>query len=142
MNTTRSANSKGALYITILMIVACAAVSRAYSFMPLVTCYSDHEKLCATQAWNAAQDSCGTIYFGTSDGLLSYDGIRWELLALPDIQIVRSVLSVGDRIYISGPMRNSAISSATARGSRSTTRCATKWRATVSATTSSGTSFL
>lgn len=90
----------GRLFITLFLATAWTTVSRAYSFMPLVTCYSSHENLCATQAWDATQDSCGTIYFGTTDGLLTFDGVRWEMLGLPGIQTVRSVLSFGDRIYI------------------------------------------
>lgn len=100
MKTFIPAYRMGRLFITLLVVMTCSGMIHAYSFMPLVTCYSSHENRCATQAWDATQDSCGTIYFGTTDGLLSFDGVRWESLDLPGIQTVRSVMSVGNRIYI------------------------------------------
>lgn len=72
----------------------------AYSFVPLVTCYSMQENSCATQAWDATQDNKGTLFFGTSDGLLSFDGVRWENHALPGISTVRSVKAIGNRVYV------------------------------------------
>lgn len=68
--------------------------------MPLVTCYSLQDNICATQAWAATQDNKGTLFFGTSDGLLSYDGVRWENHSLPGVATVRAVEAIGDRIYV------------------------------------------
>lgn len=72
----------------------------AYSFMPLVTSYASQEPLCATQAWSATQDEKGTIYFATSNGVLIFDGVNWESIAIDGIMTVRSVKSIGDRVYV------------------------------------------
>lgn len=91
----------------ILSLFACAAAAlggaqkcAAYSFVPLVTCYSLQENNCSTQAWSATQDNKGTLYFGTSDGLLSFDGVRWQYHSLPGISTVRAVCAIGDRVYV------------------------------------------
>lgn len=85
-----------AVVIAVYGVLTC----HAYSFVPLVTCYSMQENSCATQAWSATQDNKGTLFFGTSDGLLSFDGVRWEYHALPGISTVRSVQAIGDRVYV------------------------------------------
>ena len=84
----------------IVMAVFGVMTGYAYSFVPLVTCYSLQENACSTQAWSATQDMKGTLFFGTSDGLLSFDGVRWEYHALPGISTVRSVQAIGDRVYV------------------------------------------
>ena len=91
----------------ILSLFACVAAAlggalkcAAYSFVPLVTCYSLQENNCSTQAWSATQDNKGTLYFGTSDGLLSFDGVRWQYHSLPGISTVRAVCAIGDRVYV------------------------------------------
>ncbi len=100
MNTSSSVNSAGRVIITVLLALVMVSKAGAYSFMPLVTCYSAHENCCATQAWDATQSADGTLYFGTTDGLLSFDGVRWEHLYLSGIQTVRSVRSIDDRTYL------------------------------------------
>lgn len=88
--------------VFVLAAVFLAAASRlwAYSFMPLVTNYTSHEPMCATQAWAATQDSSGTLFFATSDGVLAFDGLRWEVVPVDGSMVVRSVRAVGDRVYV------------------------------------------
>lgn len=88
------------IYILIAALLAGSGSGHAYSFMPLVTCYSLQDNSCATQAWSATQDNKGILFFGTSDGLLSYDGVRWEKHPLPGVSTVRSVEAVGERVYV------------------------------------------
>lgn len=80
-------------------IAGCGHTS-AYTFMPLVTCYSLQENSCATQAWDATQDKNGILYFGTTDGLLTFDGVRWSHYSVPGVSIIRSVEAIGERVYI------------------------------------------
>ena len=92
-----------ALIVTIAVISALASGRgrlSAYSFMPLVTCYSLQENSCATQAWDATQDKSGILYFGTTDGLLTFDGVKWDHYSVPGISIIRSVKAINDKIYI------------------------------------------
>lgn len=88
------------IYSILLALLAGTGVSSAYSFMPLVTCYSLQDNSCATQAWDATQDNEGTLFFGTSDGLLSYDGVRWEKHQLNGVSTVRAVEAIGERVYV------------------------------------------
>lgn len=57
-----------------------------------------------TQNWSVGQDKSGRVYFGNHDGLLRYDGIRWQLFPLPNYTTVRSINvdSVNFRIYAGG----------------------------------------
>lgn len=91
-------------FITILVTAVCLACHtislHAYSFMPLVTSYANQEHLCATQAWDATQDSIGTLYFATSDGVLIYDGVNWNTISIEGASTVRSVHAEGNRVYI------------------------------------------
>ena len=66
------------LGLLVAVVMTAHIESSAYSFMPLVTSYANQQSLCATQAWSAAQDSTGMLYFATSDGVLTYDGVRWK----------------------------------------------------------------
>ncbi len=44
-----------------------------------------------SQNWMIAQSSDGKMYFGNTEGLLQYDGLKWELFQMPHQQPVRSV---------------------------------------------------
>ncbi len=44
-----------------------------------------------TQNWDVAIDSLGRLFVANNDGVLIYDGTRWQRLALPNGTIVRSV---------------------------------------------------
>lgn len=43
------------------------------------------------QNWSVAKDKQGILYFGNTQGLLTYDGKFWNQYKMPDKQIVRSV---------------------------------------------------
>ncbi len=84
----------------ILFIALGFAKSQATPFLPAVKYYSAKENGAGHQNWSLSQDSTGIMYFGNNDGLLSYDGYRWNLYRLPGNNIGRSVLCVGKRIYV------------------------------------------
>ena len=92
--------ASGRLFMIVAALLICAVAAQAYSFMPLVTSCAAQDSKCATQAWDATQDADGIMYFGTTDGLLTFDGVRWEAFDLPGIHTVRSVLAVGRRVYV------------------------------------------
>ncbi|MFA6812033.1 MAG: hypothetical protein WCR45_02915 [Bacteroidaceae bacterium] len=87
------------LSITILFIYN-ALFSSALSFMPLIRYYSVKEYKAANQNWSVTQGQNGVMYFGNTDGLLSYDGYHWNLIKVAGGQIVRSVFADGKRIYV------------------------------------------
>lgn len=51
------------------------------------------------QNWGISQDNNGFIYVANNDGLLEFNGARWNLYKSPNFSIMRSVLSYEDKIY-------------------------------------------
>lgn len=55
------------------------------------------------QNFSIAQDAQSIVYVGNYDGVLIFDGERWELLRLPNRDIARTVTFDGaDRVYVGG----------------------------------------
>ncbi len=54
------------------------------------------------QNWEISQGNDQIIYVANSQGLLRYNGSRWDLYPLPNESIVRSVKVLGDKIYTGG----------------------------------------
>ena len=52
------------------------------------------------QNWQIGQSKEGWMYFANNNGLLEYDGTNWNTYSLPGKPKVRSVLAVGDTIYV------------------------------------------
>lgn len=53
-----------------------------------------------TQNWDIERDNWGRLFIANNEGLLIYDGINWQLHAVPNKTIVRSIaLSSSGRIY-------------------------------------------
>ena len=54
------------------------------------------------QNWSVAQGGEGWVYFANSAGVLEYDGSRWELLPLPQHQVVRAVGFARGKVFCGG----------------------------------------
>lgn len=54
------------------------------------------------QNFAITRDADGLVYVGNADGVLEFDGERWSLLRLPNRDLVRSLASVGRRVYVGG----------------------------------------
>src|SRR5438128_950427 len=52
--------------------------------IPGIVNYSKQAYNAGTQNWSIAQDKSGILYFGNSQGLLSFDGTFWRLYQLPN----------------------------------------------------------
>src|SRR5664279_5638688 len=52
------------------------------------------------QNWSIGQDKQGTLYFGNSQGLLTFDGVSWNLYVMPKNTIARSVEVTNDRVFV------------------------------------------
>ena len=66
---------------------------------PYIHHFTKKEYKAGGQNWSITQDNNGFIYVANSNGLLQYDGLRWRKYQMPGSPIIRSVYSVGDRIY-------------------------------------------
>lgn len=71
--------------------------------VPYVQNYSKALYQSGNQNWSITRDEHGIMYFGNSDGLLTFDGKYWQSYPLPNGLIVRSVAADGKgKIYSGG----------------------------------------
>ncbi|MBC7889910.1 MAG: transcriptional regulator [Ferruginibacter sp.] len=71
--------------------------------LPDVINFSKQSLSAGLQNWDIKQDKNGLIYVANNEGLLSFDGKNWNLYALPNKTIVRSVeIGPDGRIYVGG----------------------------------------
>lgn len=68
--------------------------------LPSIVNYPRTSYNASTQNWSITQSSKGFMYFGNNDGMLEYDGTNWTTYPVPNRSVIRSVLAVGDTIYI------------------------------------------
>ena len=80
----------------ILLLSFCVC---AQELMPPVINHSTKIYGAASQNWGISSDENGVIYVANKEGLLRYDGQRWELFKLPNKTIIRSVFSYKGKIY-------------------------------------------
>lgn len=91
--------------ILFLLFISYCTFLKAQNFnlgMPVLANYSKQDYNGATQSWDASYGLNNHIFFANNDGLLSYDGNRWEIFQLPNKTIARSLAINEDKIYIGG----------------------------------------
>ncbi len=69
-------------------------------FTPVVTQFNKKDYKAHHQNWSISYDDNGVMYFGNGNCLLSYDGTIWSKYNMPYNQTVRSVMAVGNKIYV------------------------------------------
>jgi len=76
------------LIITSLFLVSCfiARAQQLFTQNYPIEVYQG-----ASQSWSIRQDQQGIIYVANTEGLLRYDGNKWELMSLPDKEAIYSV---------------------------------------------------
>lgn len=71
--------------------------------VPYVQNYTKASYLAGNQNWSVTVDENKIMYFGNSDGLLSFNGNAWQLHKIPNHLIVRSVAAdLKGKIYTGG----------------------------------------
>lgn len=71
--------------------------------LPLVYNYGKSVYQGGSRTWDIKQDSHGIMYFGNSEGLLTFDGRYWKTFSLPNHTNIRSIwIDAEDRIYVGG----------------------------------------
>ncbi|MDR0422358.1 MAG: hypothetical protein LBH72_05025 [Proteiniphilum sp.] len=85
------------------MTLVVSAVAQDIPFIPPVYNYTTDHYGAGNQNWAVAQGRGGVLYFGNDYGMLSYDGVNWELHSQPGNHSVKSIyIDVRDgseRIY-------------------------------------------
>lgn len=85
----------------LIVFVSFSVLSSGQDFTPIVKQFGKQDYGASNQNWSVAQDSKGLIYFANNQGLLQFDGSRWELIRMPENKLVRSVyVDKNDRIYV------------------------------------------
>lgn len=87
-------------WLFLLKNVSIFAQMHNIPFVPPVYNYSQKEYSAGTQNWRVSQDALGVVYVANNQGLLSYDGNRWELHFLPKKRIARCVFADENRVYV------------------------------------------
>jgi ligand-binding sensor domain-containing protein/DNA-binding CsgD family transcriptional regulator len=89
--------------LLLLLLLPLAAQGQNTIGLPDVINYSKQLYGAGLQNWDIKQDKNGIIYVANNEGLLSFDGRSWNLYALPNKTIVRSVdIGPDNKIYVGG----------------------------------------
>ena len=86
---------------TLVLLQLIYSVSFSQKFTPVVNQFGKTDYNASNQNWSVGQGKDGVLYFGNNDGLLEFDGSKWELHKIAGNKLVRSVLCTDDnRIYV------------------------------------------
>ena len=67
--------------------------------LPPIVAYSPSDYGADNQIWDISQSSENIIYAANSQGLLEYNGARWELYPVPNNSIIRSVNVINNKVF-------------------------------------------
>jgi ligand-binding sensor domain-containing protein/DNA-binding CsgD family transcriptional regulator len=67
--------------------------------LPPIVKYAPNTYGAGNQNWMISQDQNQYLYFANNEGLLTFDGSKWDLYPSPNETIIRSVKVIGQRIY-------------------------------------------
>ncbi|WP_290477365.1 MULTISPECIES: triple tyrosine motif-containing protein [unclassified Leeuwenhoekiella] len=71
--------------------------------IPKITSYTRSDFEADGQFWTMTEDDEGVLYFGNNDGIIVYDGERWQKVTLPNHSTVRSLVKAkNNTIYVGG----------------------------------------
>jgi ligand-binding sensor domain-containing protein/DNA-binding CsgD family transcriptional regulator len=75
----------------------------AFGAKPNVINFHRHQYQAANKNWAVGQDAQGVLYFGNDNGLLEFDGLRWQLHTPDGDKVVRAIAAgPGGQIYTGG----------------------------------------
>ncbi len=78
--------------ILFLFFTLAAFTRERFVGLPNIRNFSKSEYTAGTQNWAISQDQRGTIYFANNDGLLSFNGVEWNLSRISSSAPLRSLL--------------------------------------------------
>ena len=90
-----------ALSILLLSFSISSLAQTTYTGTPNIRNFPKSEYNAGTQNWAISQDNNGFIYVANNDGLLSYDGVRWDLIEISSTLPLRSIcIDTKNSIYV------------------------------------------
>jgi AraC family transcriptional regulator, chitin signaling transcriptional activator len=87
---------KSLIIFSVLLLVS---VSVEAQYTPYFQNYVLSEYNAGNQNWDVSKAENGKVYVANNNGLLEYDGLKWNFKELPNKTIIRSVLAYKDRVY-------------------------------------------
>ncbi|HEY3402452.1 MAG TPA: triple tyrosine motif-containing protein [Ohtaekwangia sp.] len=95
------------MLVFLMLIAGWAVAQTADDFqvrgMPRIIHYTKKEFNSDPQFWTMCQDKNGILYFGNNEGILIFDGERWQKVKLPNSSSVRSLrMNENGDIYAGG----------------------------------------
>ncbi len=70
--------------------------------IPIIRIYDAREYRANNQNWSVTQDGKKLMYFGNSDGIIAYDGTRWQKIPGSDALVIRSLTTDHNGIVYAG----------------------------------------
>lgn len=80
------------LSVILFLFSATGLAQDTYRGTPYIRNFHKSVYKADTQNWGISQDNNGFIYFANNDGLLSFDGVEWNLTRISAISPLRSIL--------------------------------------------------
>ena len=68
-------------------------------YTPYFQNFSLSEYNAGNQNWGVSRAENGMFYAANNNGLLEYDGLKWNFMELPNKTTIRSVLAYNDLVY-------------------------------------------
>ncbi|MCF8273609.1 MAG: helix-turn-helix transcriptional regulator [Flavobacteriaceae bacterium] len=87
---------KSFFIFSILLLISFSVEAQ---YTPYFQNYVLSEYNAGNQNWDVSKSKNGKVYVANNNGLLEYDGLKWNFKELPNKTIIRSVLAYKDRIY-------------------------------------------
>ncbi|WP_116789956.1 triple tyrosine motif-containing protein [Flavobacterium psychrotrophum] len=85
--------------LTLLLLIASTYLWA--QVLPSIKLYTRQDFKADSQFWAATESADGTLFFGNNDGILIYDGERWQRIVLPNSSSVRSLANGKDgTVYV------------------------------------------
>jgi len=86
--------------INVFFLFVCVFVSKMYSQeLPPVNNFSPKDYNAEAQNWSVSQSEEGNLYVANNLGLLEFNGAEWKLYKTPNSTIIRSVKTIGEKIF-------------------------------------------
>ncbi|HAS41160.1 MAG TPA: hypothetical protein DCS93_11810 [Microscillaceae bacterium] len=92
------------VYITIpSLILSICFTTQTNAQIPFLTHYTPKDYKAGIINWQGVQEKSGMLYFANMDGILQFDGLKWQLHYLPKKEAVFSIALHNDgKIYVGG----------------------------------------
>lgn len=87
-------------WLLTLIVITTLQVAAQSPWQRAVVNHSRQTYHSGNQNWQIGQNKEGWMYFANNNGLLEFDGTNWNTYPLPGNPKVRSVLAVGDTVYV------------------------------------------